>query len=585
MITENLSTLKIHKLTQAQYDRELAAGRIDQNALYLTPDEEMDLSQYATKEEVLSTCETKSDASDKLTEAKDYAKEYADTVADGKADAIHNHAISDITSLETSLNAKVPKTRTVNGKALSANITLTAADISVTDTSANVQTQLNTLFDALDNKFIMPKNENFDSFFESYAEDNQNMAVCLLPDGTIMPALYVPRASYAQMDDNGNTITATYETKEDASAKLAAAETYAISQAQFYADNALDMAKSYAADQYGIAKDYTDNHAVPNTRTINGHELTSDITLTATDIGGFNTTASGDNAHAMGCYSTASGANSFASGFYSTAAGSSSFAQGVYANAAGDFSSAHGYYTIANDYQGVFGKYNTEKNPPATADTQDTSNADAVFMVGCGTSAARKNGFRVTSNGKCYGASAFGASGADFAELFEWEDGNPNNEDRRGLFVTLEGEKIRLANADDDYIGVISGSQAFIGNSASEEWQGKYLTDVFGMKITQEIKIPAKIDKETGEVITPATTTTQYVLNPNYDPNEPYVMRENRKEWGIVGLLGQIVMIDDGTCVAGGYVKPSVNGVGTAANSGYRVMKRINENHIKVLVK
>lgn len=40
MITENLSTLKIHKLTQSQYDRELEAGRIDANALYLTPAEE-----------------------------------------------------------------------------------------------------------------------------------------------------------------------------------------------------------------------------------------------------------------------------------------------------------------------------------------------------------------------------------------------------------------------------------------------------------------------------------------------------------------------------------------------------------------
>ena len=39
MNTKNLSTLKIHKLTQAQYDRELAAGNIDEDALYLTPDE------------------------------------------------------------------------------------------------------------------------------------------------------------------------------------------------------------------------------------------------------------------------------------------------------------------------------------------------------------------------------------------------------------------------------------------------------------------------------------------------------------------------------------------------------------------
>lgn len=42
MITENLSTLKIHKLTQAQYNRELEAGNLDDNALYLTPDEPND---------------------------------------------------------------------------------------------------------------------------------------------------------------------------------------------------------------------------------------------------------------------------------------------------------------------------------------------------------------------------------------------------------------------------------------------------------------------------------------------------------------------------------------------------------------
>lgn len=52
MITENLSTLKIHKLTQEQYDRELAAGRLDENAIYLTPDEEVDLSSYVTFEQL-----------------------------------------------------------------------------------------------------------------------------------------------------------------------------------------------------------------------------------------------------------------------------------------------------------------------------------------------------------------------------------------------------------------------------------------------------------------------------------------------------------------------------------------------------
>ena len=52
MFTENIPILKIHKLTQEQYDRELATGNIDETALYLTPDEEIDLTPYATIEYV-----------------------------------------------------------------------------------------------------------------------------------------------------------------------------------------------------------------------------------------------------------------------------------------------------------------------------------------------------------------------------------------------------------------------------------------------------------------------------------------------------------------------------------------------------
>ena len=52
MVTENLSTLKIHKLTQEQYYRELENGNIDETAFYLTPDEEIDLSPYATIEQL-----------------------------------------------------------------------------------------------------------------------------------------------------------------------------------------------------------------------------------------------------------------------------------------------------------------------------------------------------------------------------------------------------------------------------------------------------------------------------------------------------------------------------------------------------
>lgn len=53
MITENLSTLKIHKLTKGQYEREVESGNVDETALYLTPDEEVPMEfniEYLTAE-------------------------------------------------------------------------------------------------------------------------------------------------------------------------------------------------------------------------------------------------------------------------------------------------------------------------------------------------------------------------------------------------------------------------------------------------------------------------------------------------------------------------------------------------------
>lgn len=267
--------------------------------------------------------------------------------------------------------------------------------------------------------------------------------------------------------------------------------------------------------------------------------------------------------------------------------GNYSFAEGFNTVASGDYSHAAGHYTTADNYQYVVGKYNNPVTAP-TADGQDTTYVDGIFIVGNGVGEAdesRSNALRVSSGGRCYSDRFLSDGSADFAELFEWSDGNPEDEDRRGLFVALDGEKIKLASAEDDYIGVVSGTPAFVGNAASEAWHDKYLTDVFGTRLSQEVEIPDKVDEETGEVIVPAHTVTRFVINPDYDVSKPYVMRENRQEWDTVGLCGQVIVVDDGTCVVGGRSKPSSDGVGTAADNGYRVMKRIDDNHIKVLVK
>ncbi len=52
-----------------------------------------------------------------------------------KADAEHAHEIADTTGLETALNAKVPTSRTINGKALTGNVALTPDDFTSDGTS------------------------------------------------------------------------------------------------------------------------------------------------------------------------------------------------------------------------------------------------------------------------------------------------------------------------------------------------------------------------------------------------------------------------------------------------------------------
>ena len=166
----------------------------------------------------------------------------------------------------------------------------------------------------------------------------------------------------------------------------------------------------------------------------------------------------------------------------------------------------------------------------------------------------------------CY-ATTFNGSLADYAEYFEWSDGNPENQDRRGLFVTIsDGEKISIAGENDDILGIVSAAPLLVGDCITDEWSGKYKKDIFG----------AYLPDENGDKI----------ISENYDENQEYISREDRSEWSAVGLLGKLVMPDDGSCVVGGYCKPCSDGSGRASHSieitRCKVMKRLDETHIKV---
>lgn len=157
------------------------------------------------------------------------------------------------------------------------------------------------------------------------------------------------------------------------------------------------------------------------------------------------------------------------------------------------------------------------------------------------------------------------SSPADYAEMFEWADGNPNNEDRRGYSVVLVGNKVRVAVSTDrseDILGVVSGNPAIVGDSAWNRWSDKYLKDEFNCYIWEDhnviewkdssgkfhgyedwnmpndIAIPEDAIVKTHD---PDGNKFQHrKLNPEYDPTQEYVPRQERKEWSAIGLLGKL---------------------------------------------
>lgn len=231
----------------------------------------------------------------------------------------------------------------------------------------------------------------------------------------------------------------------------------------------------------------------------------------------------------------------------------------------------------------VQGKYNIlDRKSPNTY----------VHIVGNGTNGdTRSNAYTLDWQGNgTFAGTVSSSTGADYAEYFEWKDGNLNNEDRVGYIVCLDGDKIVKANTGDDVLGICSGTAMVLGDSAEWNWSKRYLTDDFGRIIYEDYDVEHEEikDEETGKVIEEAWTEHIHApkQNPEYDASQPYVKRADRPEWQIVGMMGKIYVRDDGSCVVNGYADVK-DGIATKANgkTNMRVMERVTDNIVRVLMK
>ena len=252
----------------------------------------------------------------------------------------------------------------------------------------------------------------------------------------------------------------------------------------------------------------------------------------------------------------------------------SSAAGGCYGMATGKYSFADGYHVIsAADNAVTFGKYGINTDACSIA----LANGTAIKTPGLA--------FKVLSDGSVHADKEYTSPCADYAEYFEWVDGNPNNEDRAGYFVKLKDGKIVLCNDFDTPLGIVSATPAIIGDSGEMHWQGKYVTDDFGRIQYHDVTVPAETDED-GNIVTEEHIETQPILNPDWNPEQEYIPRKDRPEWSAVGVLGKLIVYDDGTLKSGDICRCGANGkAAKSINDGYTVLKRVSDDKVLIWFK
>jgi hypothetical protein len=145
--------------------------------------------------------------------------------------------------------------------------------------------------------------------------------------------------------------------------------------------------------------------------------------------------------------------------------------------------------------------------------------------------------FRVEASGNVYADGPYSSAGADFSEMFEYEDGNPSNEDRRGRTVVLANAGFIRVSANTDVsgniIGVVAANPTVVGGTAWSSWTGTYLRDSFGTVLYANVEVSTP----DGPVV-----VSQPVVNPAYDANVAYIPRERRQEWDPIAITGRVLI-------------------------------------------
>ena len=215
--------------------------------------------------------------------------------------------------------------------------------------------------------------------------------------------------------------------------------------------------------------------------------------------------------------------------------------------------------------------------------TEKAASTDYNFIFSYTGGNGNNVAFKFRGDGAGYADQGFHTGHGDYAEYFESTDGAAIEV---GSSVVMDNGKVRAYNASSDSADNIIGvtrpkadgrTAAFVGNTAWNHWHDKYLTDDWGVYVREDVTVWEwpEVKYANGDVLpegkkvgdvkneegtcyeraavaedpgwTPpagAWKSTQSIRkqNPAYDESKAdgYQSREDRDEWNLIGLLGQV---------------------------------------------
>ena len=132
--------------------------------------------------------------------------------------------------------------------------------------------------------------------------------------------------------------------------------------------------------------------------------------------------------------------------------------------------------------------------------------------------------------------------------------------------VSLENGKVRPSLDGEKILGVVSETAGIVLGESSFNWSDKYLKNEFGGLIYEE--------RDFGDGIIESVPK----LNPDFDESYKYKSRSDRKEWNVIGLVGQLLIRVDDTVKVGNGIKSK----GSIATDGtYGNVMKITTPYVK----